>query len=165
MNVPGPDYAWNPKRASAGISYRNESLASTSVVTEIQLEGASGFRCDCSDNLPERSHNEKAKTLFMFWNSRTRAENYSTGTEGAFNQREGKDTNYVLELEGQGRRRARLHYIDKSNVTCLFGLYLGTGGIFLHELKSRIVETDPLDHSVLTIRSKSIDAPSAQAKY
>ncbi|KAJ7681178.1 hypothetical protein B0H17DRAFT_1182079 [Mycena rosella] len=58
----------------------------------------------------------------------------------------------------------RLHYIDKSNVTCLFGLYLGTGGIFLHELKCRIVETDPLDHSVLTIRSKSIDAPSAQAK-
>jgi hypothetical protein len=58
-----------------------------------------------------------------------------------------------------------VHYVDKRNVTSVFGLYLNIETTFLGQPKCGIMEKEPTDRSVQVIRSKYIDAPSLEAKY
>jgi hypothetical protein len=59
----------------------------------------------------------------------------------------------------------RVHYVDKRNVTSVFGLYLNIERTFWGQPKCRIMGREPMDRSVQVIRSKYIDAPSLEAEY
>jgi hypothetical protein len=75
------------------------------------------------------------------------------------------DNTQHMNTTGKNIGNANIHYVIKSNDRSVFEPYLDIETTFLVQPKCRIMEKDPTDRSVITMRPKYTDAPSFWAKY